>query len=300
MRGRSAILPDPSRPGLHVGAQGRDTSETIPLDIVFPVLHGPYGEDGTLQGLLELAGVPYAGAGVAASAVGMDKELMKALFDREGLPQVDYVVARDRAGDESALAAEIEADFAFPVFVKPVNLGSSVGISKAHDRAELVAALRLAFAYDRKVIVEASVDAREIECGAMGNERVEISAFGEIVPAAEFYDYQAKYADAATALVIPADITPDQETELRRVAAAAYRAIDCAGFARCDFFIDRADGRVLLNELNTIPGMTDVSLFPKVWEASGVPYPELVDRLVGLALSRHAARVALRTSRDSV
>jgi len=260
-----ALLPDPTRPGLVVG----DGAEVVPIDVAFPILHGPYGEDGTVQGLLELAGVPYAGAGVTASAVGMDKELMKALFAQAGLPQVDYLVARDRAADIGGVVADVEAAFSYPVFVKPVNLGSSVGISKAHQRAELVQALRLAFAYDRKVIIEAFVDAREVECGVIGNDKPEVSIAGEVIPGNEFYDYEAKYTEGMMSFAIPAGLDAGQAARVAEIASAAYRALDCAGYARCDFFIDKASGAVVLNEVNTIPGMTDMSAFPKVWEASG-------------------------------
>jgi len=288
-----ALVADPLRPGLVVG----DDRRRIDLDAAFPVLHGPYGEDGAIQGLFELAGLPYAGAGVAASAVGMDKEFMKGLFAQAGLPQVEYLVLRDRAGEIAGAVAEIEAAFDYPVFVKPVNLGSSVGIAKAHDRAGLGTALRDAFAFDRKVIVEAFADARELECGVLGNAEPEVSVVAEIVPANEFYDYEAKYTDGMMAFVIPADIPDERGAEVRRLAAAAFRAIDCAGFARCDFFLERATGRVLVNEINTIPGLTGMSAFPKVWEASGVPYPRLAERIVELALERHAEKRRQRTSR---
>ncbi len=288
-----ALLPDPTRPGLVVG----DGERVIALDVAFPILHGPFGEDGTIQGLFELAGVPYAGAGVAASAVGMDKELMKAVFAEAGLPQVDYLVVRDRAGDVDGVVVDVESAFDYPVFVKPVNLGSSVGIAKAHDRDELREALTVAFGFDRKVIVEAFVEARELECGVIGNEVPEVSLPGEVAPANEFYDYEAKYTEGMMSFAIPAPLDEAQAAEVRRVAAAAYSAIDCCGFARCDFFLERATGRVLLNEINTIPGLTAMSAFPKVWAASGLPYPALADRLVELALERHAARRALRTSR---
>ncbi len=287
-----ALLADPTRPGLQT-----EDGETIPIDVAFPMLHGTYGEDGTIQGLFELADLPYAGAGVAASAVSMDKELMKAVLAQAGLPQVDYLVVREGGGDLDAAVAAVAARFAYPVFVKPVNLGSSVGISKAHDRSELRAALELAFAFDRKVIVEAFADAREIECGVIGNDRPEVSVAAEVTPQNEFYDYESKYTDGMMAFAIPADLMVVQAEEVRGLAARVFTAVDCAGYARCDFFLERGSGRVLVNEINTIPGMTDMSGFPKVWAASGVPYPELADRLVALALERHAARRRLRTSR---
>ena len=288
-----ALLPDPTRPGFVVG----DVARQVPVDCAFPVLHGPCGEDGTIQGVFELAGLPYAGAGVAASAVGMDKEFMKSLFAQAGLPQVDYLVARDRGDDIDGVLGDVENAFPYPVFVKPANLGSSVGIAKAHDRHELHLALVDAFAFDRKVIVEAFVDARELECGVLGNERPEVSTVAEITPANEFYDYEAKYTGGKMSFVIPAGISAAQAAEVRRLAAEAFLAIDCAGFARCDFFLERAGGRVLVNEINTIPGMTDMSAFPKVWEASGVPYAGLAERIVELAIERHSLRSGLRTSR---
>jgi D-alanine-D-alanine ligase len=287
------LLPDPTRPGLLVG----DGERVIPVDVAFPVVHGPYGEDGTIQGLFELAGLPYVGAGVAASAVGMDKELMKAVFAQAGLPQVDYLISRDRGDDVDGLVAEVEADFDYPLFVKPVNLGSSVGIGKAHDGDELATMLDLAFGYDRKVIVEAFADGREIECGVIGNEQPEVSVAAEILPGNEFYDYESKYTEGKMDFVAPAPIDTAQAAEVRRIAAAAFRAIDCAGYARCDFFLEAATGRVLVNEINTLPGLTEMSAFPKVWEATGLAYSALADRLISLALRRHASRRALRTSR---
>lgn len=289
-----ALLPDPTRPGFVVG----DSARPVPVDCAFPVLHGPYGEDGTIQGVFELAGLPYAGAGVTASAVSMDKEFMKALFAQAGLPQVDYLVARDRGDELDGVLGDVESAFPYPVFVKPVNLGSSVGIAKAHDRHELRLALAAAFAFDRKVIVEAFVDARELECGVLGNERPEVSTVAEVVPANEFYDYEAKYTEGMMSFAIPAGISDAQTAEVRSLAAAAFLAVDCAGFARCDFFLERTTGKVLVNEINTIPGMTDMSAFPKVWAASGVPYGVLAGRIVALAMERHALRRGLRTSRD--
>ena len=287
-----ALLPDPSRRGLLVG----DAGEIVPLDFAFPILHGPFGEDGTIQGLFELADLPYAGAGVVGSAVGMDKDLMKAAFASAGLPQPAYLVLRSGGGD--AAVAAVEETFRYPVFVKPANMGSSVGISKAHDRDELLRALELALLYDRKVIVEEFVDAREIECGVIGNDDPQVSVPGEVLPANEFYDFESKYTDGMMAFAIPAPIDARRQAELQDLAAAAFLALDCAGFARCDFFLERATGRLLLNEINTIPGMTAMSGFPKFWEATGVPYPQLVDRIVDLGLERHAARARLVTSRE--
>jgi D-alanine-D-alanine ligase len=269
------------------------------LDVVFPVLHGPYGEDGTVQGLLELANIPYVGCGVLASAVGMDKAMMKAVFAERGLPIVDHVVVRRRDwhDDPTAVAAGITAHLAFPVFVKPANLGSSVGISRATNMAELGRALTLAAEFDRKLIVEAAVvDAREIECAVLGNDEPEASVPGEIFPSREFYDYEAKYLDNASRTAIPADLTTEQTAQVREISRQAFLAIDGAGMARVDFLLARANGRLYLNELNTIPGFTTISMYAKLWEASGVDYPALLDRLITLALARHADKQQSKTS----
>ena len=269
------------------------------LDVIFPVLHGPYGEDGTIQGLLELANVPYVGAGVAASAVGMDKALMKVLFSAHGLPVCDYrvVLRRDWEREPDAIAGELEQRLRFPMFVKPANLGSSVGISKAKDPARLRVAMDLAGSFDRKIVVEAAVpNAREIECGVLGNDDPQTSVPGEVIPSREFYDYEAKYLDEGSRTVIPADLPPAVADEIRRLSVAAFQAIDCAGMARVDFLLARDTGAIVLNEINTIPGFTTISMYSKMWEASGVSYPVLVDRLIELALERHAAKQHLRTS----
>jgi D-alanine-D-alanine ligase len=268
--------------------------ELARLDVVFPVLHGPYGEDGTVQGLLELGGVPYVGSGVTASAAGMDKELMKALFAQAGLPQVAYRVMRGR---DTLTDRELLAALGLPLFVKPANLGSSVGVTKVQREEALGAALDLAFAYDRKVVIEAGVDAREIEVAVLGNDDPEASVPGEIRPDRDFYDYDSKYDPASrTELFIPAPLDDVLAAEARRLALLAFSVIDAAGFARVDLFLERAGGRLLVNEINTIPGFTAISMFPKLWEASGVPLVELVDRLVALALERHASRSRLRTT----
>ena len=269
------------------------------LDVIFPVLHGPYGEDGTIQGLLELANVPYVGAGVAASALGMDKALMKVLFSARGLPVCDYqvVLRRDWERQNVAIAAELERRLRFPMFVKPANLGSSVGISKAKNPASLREAMDLAGSFDRKIIVEAAVpNAREIECGVLGNDEPQTSVPGEVIPSREFYDYEAKYLDEGSKTVIPADLPAAVADEIQRLSVAAFQAIDCAGMARVDFLLSRDSGAIVLNEVNTIPGFTTISMYSKMWEASGVSYPTLIDRLVELALERHAAKQHLRTS----
>jgi D-alanine-D-alanine ligase len=269
------------------------------LDVVFPVLHGPLGEDGTVQGLLELANLPYVGAGVLASAVGMDKAVMKIVFAARGLPvTAGRVVLRhewDR-GPAAIVTACAEA-FGYPVFVKPANLGSSVGISKAAGEAALVRAIDLAFSFDRKVLVEQAVpEAREIECAVLGNEDPEASVPGEIVPNREFYDYEAKYIDDQSETIIPARLPAEQQDMIRRMALEAFRAIDAAGMARVDFLLSRSTGQLFVNEVNTIPGFTTISMFAKLWGASGLEYPALLDRLIRLAIARHADKQRLRTS----
>jgi D-alanine-D-alanine ligase len=271
----------------------------VNLDVVFPVLHGPYGEDGTVQGLLELANVPYVGAGVLASAVGMDKAAMKLAFAAKGLPICDYevVLKRDWRRDERAVLQAIVTRLGFPVFVKPANLGSSVGISKAKHAAELRAAIELAAQFDRKIVIEAAVPkAREIEVAVLGNDDPEASVPGEIIPSGEFYDYNAKYVSDDSRTVIPAQIDEARTQEVRALAIAAFKAIDGAGMARVDFLL-AGDSQVLyLNEVNTIPGFTTISMYSKMWEASGLPYAQLVDRLIALAIERHAEKQELRTS----
>lgn len=271
----------------------------LALDVVFPILHGPYGEDGTVQGLLELANVAYVGAGVLASALAMDKALAKVVFAAGGLPVADSLVIGRRAweADREGRLASLLDRFSLPVFVKPANLGSSVGISKARTREELATAIDLAAEFDRKVLVEAAVPgAREIECAVVGNDTPEASVPGEILPSREFYDYEAKYLDDSSRLVIPAPLTPAQTDEVRRLSIAAFRAVDCAGMARVDFLMTRTSGAIVVNEINTIPGFTTISMYPKLWEASGVSYSALIDRLIALALDRHAEKQRLRTS----
>jgi D-alanine-D-alanine ligase len=268
------------------------TAERIPAaldsaDVVFPVLHGPYGEDGTIQGMLELAGVPYVGSGVLASAVGMDKLTMKKIFAYHGLPQVEWLglTRKDWEGDGDGWVRRVETSFGYPCFVKPTNLGS---IGKATDAAELRSALDEAAKLDRRLIVEAGVDAREIEVSVLGNEKAEVSMPGEIlVKKNEFYDYEAKYAEGGMELVVPAEIPDETAAELRRIARTAYETIDAAGMARVDFFLERDGGRLLINEINTIPGFTSTSVYSRLWAASGLPYEELLDRLVRLAIERH-------------
>jgi D-alanine-D-alanine ligase len=285
------LVVDPTRPGLELAGGGFQ-----PLDFAFPIMHGTFAEDGTMQGLLELAGLPYAGSGVAASAVGMDKEAMKDVFAARGLPQVEYLVLRDADATGPAAVTAVEERLRYPVFVKPVNLGSSVGMTKAHDRSELGPALVLAAGYDRKVIVEQAADGRELECAVLGNEDARASIAGEVIPANEFYDYEAKYTEGKMSFVIPADVGAGKQAEVADLAVAAFKAIDGCGFARCDFFLEHGSGRVLLNEINTIPGMTPMSGFPRQWAATGVDTRALVEEIVQLGLRRHAARSRLRTT----
>ena len=262
-------------------------------DIYFPVLHGTPGEDGTIQGLFELAAVPYVGAGVAASAAGMDKDLMKALFAHAGVAQGPYRVLRGR--DAAAEAATLR-DLGLPLFVKPANLGSSVAVSKVKSASGLGPALDAALEYDRKVVVEAAIECRELEISILGNDAPLASLPGEIIPDREFYDYDSKYsAQSRTRLVIPAELQEAVVRSAQELGVRAFRAIDACGYARVDFFLERPTGRLLVNEINTIPGFTSISMFPKLWEAAGVPYAELVARLVSLGLERHAQRARLRT-----
>ncbi|MGQ9493113.1 MAG: D-alanine--D-alanine ligase [Anaerolineae bacterium] len=276
-----------------IGAEG------IPhVDVIFPVLHGPYGEDGTLQGLLEMAGIPYVGAGVLGSALGMDKVAMKAIFRAEGLPIADYVLVMRWEWEEhrAKVVQRVAQRIGYPCFVKPANLGSSVGVSKVHESAGLPAALDLAARYDRKMLVERAINAREIECSVLGNDHPIASLPGEVIPRREFYDYEAKYLDEATQLIVPADLPPPKVAEVQELAIRAFLALDCAGMARADFFLDRQSGQFYINELNTIPGFTAVSMYPKMWEASGIPYPELLDQLIRLAFERHRDRSRISTS----
>ncbi|TZE82879.1 D-alanine--D-alanine ligase family protein [Calorimonas adulescens] len=283
---KAILPPDPSYHGLIYFVNGEIKIER--LDAVFPVLHGPRGEDGTIQGLLELANIPYVGAGVTSSAVGMDKVFTKKLLEHAGLPIVPYLVFTKKQwyGQSEDVAENIETRLGYPNFVKPANLGSSVGITKVHDRVELTEALNLAARYDRKIIVEKSINCKDVECSVLGNENPRASTVGEIMPAREFYDYQAKYCDTATRLLIPAQLPDEKIEEIRTLAVKAYKVLDCQGMARVDFFYENGTGNVYVNELNTIPGFTHVSMYPKLWEASGLAYGKLLEDLIDLALER--------------
>lgn len=285
---RVVLPPDPSAAAL-VPLTPSPGHPSVTVDVVFPVLHGTFGEDGTVQGLLELAGLPYVGAGVLGSAIGMDKDTQKRLFKEAKLPIVPYLAIqrskweRDRAG----VLREIKKKFRFPVFVKPATLGSSVGMTRVKAAHRLSTALDAAAEFALKILVERAVNAREIEVSVLGNDDPGASVPGEIIPHREFYDYAAKYLEQGTRLEIPAKLTKKQFTTFQDYAMRAYRAIDCCGMARCDFFLEHKTAKIYLNELNTIPGFTSISMYPKMWEASGLPYPKLIDRLIELALELH-------------
>jgi len=295
------LLPDPRKGGLTPINSTSEEAFVQSIDVIFPVLHGTCGEDGAIQGLFELADIPYVGAGVLGSAVGMDKIIAKQLLKQAKVPVAADVwfLASEYAANAKKWISTIEGTLRYPCFVKPANLGSSVGISKAHNRAELQAAIALACEYDRRVLVERSIpNAREIEVSVLGNDHPVASVPGEVIPSNEFYDYDAKYVDGKTQTVIPARLGAGAAARLRRFAVQAFRALDCAGMARVDFFVQQKTGRIVLNEVNTIPGFTPISMYPKLWEASGLPYPLLLDRLIALALERHARKRSLRTSYD--
>ncbi len=287
--GESAqLLPTEGRERLSEAAVSVTPERASGVDVVFPVLHGTYGEDGTVQGLLELADAAYVGSGVLGSACGMDKDVMKRLFVERGLPTVEHVaILRNQIDDRWE---EPVGRFGYPLFVKPANLGSSVGVSKADGEAELKAALDRAAQYDRKLVVERAVVGREIECAVLGNDRPEASVPGEIIPTDGFYDYEAKYVNDSAGLEIPARLSADEVAEVQRWSVAAFQAVECCGLARVDFFLEESTGRFLLNELNTMPGFTSISMYPKLWEASGVALPRLLDRLIELACERHAEK----------
>jgi D-alanine-D-alanine ligase len=282
----------------------RASDRAINVDIIFPVLHGTFGEDGTIQGLLELADIPYVGAGVLGSAAGMDKDIMKSLFRAAGLAIVKHVTVL-RSEWESApkkVQKLVESNLKYPVFVKPANLGSSVGISKARDRKELGPAIDEAAKFDRKIVIEEGVGgkknkAREIECSVLGNDNAQASVPGEIVPSAEFYDYSAKYLDEGSQLIIPAKLTKAETKKVQELAIAGFRAVDCSGLARVDFLMDPKSRKIYLNEINTMPGFTSISMYPKLWAASGVGYSELISRLIQLGLDRHAEKKRNQYSR---
>lgn len=294
-RGDSVIVPPvPESHGLVPFESARTGESAINVDVIFPVLHGTFGEDGTIQGLFELADIPYVGSGVLGSAAGMDKDAMKKLFAAAGLPIVKHVtVLRSQwEKDRKRVTKQVEQKLRYPVFVKPANLGSSVGISKVRERKELGPAMEEAARYDRKIVIEEGVGgrkrkARELECSVLGNDEPEASIVGEIVPAAEFYDYNAKYIDEGSQLLIPAKISKRLTKEIQQMAINAFQAVDCAGLARVDFLMDPRTEKIYLNEVNTMPGFTSISMYPKLWAASGLEYPVLIDKLIQLAFDRY-------------
>jgi D-alanine-D-alanine ligase len=279
----------------------KQTPGLPPLDVIFPVFHGLNGEDGTIQGVLELANIPYVGSGVLGSALGLDKIYMKRAFAAVGLPVVEYVATTRRRfeNDPLTFVGEVESRFGYPCFAKFANSGSSVGTSKAHNREELLNGLRLAAGFDRKLLVERGIDARELEVSVLGNDEPDASVVGEVVPAREFYDYEAKYLDEGSRLVIPAEIPADVSEQIRRMAIQAFESVDAAGMARVDFFLERTTNRVYINEVNTIPGFTRISMYPKLWEASGLPYRRLLERLIDLAIERFRDKQRSQTAIDS-
>ena len=267
------------------------------LDVVFPILHGPFGEDGTMQGVLETAGLPYVGCGVAASALAMDKVLAKLVFAASGIPQAPYMIAEtvEWQQNQNRIIGLVEQKLEYPMFVKPANMGSSVGISKAGDRHGLIDAASLAFQFDNKVVIEKSMEnCREIECSVLGNEYPQASVPGEIIPGAEFYDYHTKYIDDKSQLVIPAPLDDETTRRVQSLAVEAFRAIDGRGLARVDFFVNRSTNAVILNEVNTMPGFTPISMYPKLWAASGIAYEDLIDKLIELAITHFESKQSLK------
>ncbi|MDO3412665.1 D-alanine--D-alanine ligase [Saccharibacillus sp. CPCC 101409] len=280
---------------LFASLSGRESG----IDVMFPLLHGTFGEDGTVQGLFEMAGLPYVGAGVLSSSAGMDKDVMKKLFAAAGLEQGEYIafVERDWRVNRHELLQEAESKLGYPCFVKPANLGSSVGISKAADQEALIDAVELALRYDRKVLIEAFIDGRELEVGVLGNDEPQASVPGEIASSGEYYDYNAKYIDGKSEMMIPAPVDPDLADSLRDQAVRAFKAVEGSGLCRADFFVRRSDNKILINEVNTMPGFTPFSMYPLLWRETGMSYTVLLDRLIQLALERHEARTNLQYGR---
>jgi len=291
------IVPDPRKQSLVVLGENNDAGKQ--LDVIFPLIHGTYGEDGSLQGLLELADIPYIGAGVLGSAVGMDKVIQKELLQQARIPVSPGVwfIFDIYITQQKKIIAEIERKLKYPLFIKPANSGSSIGISKAVSRKELSVSIEQAAQFDRKILVEQGVkNAREIECGVLGNDKPSASVLGEIVPSNEFYDYDAKYVDGKTTEVIPAKLPKHTAKKIQKYALDAFRTLDCAGMARIDFLVNRKTNRIVLNEINTIPGFTSISMYPKLWQASGLSYPALLDKLIQLAIERHEGKKKLKTT----
>lgn len=292
------LVVDPTHPHF-MALDGSSLPNQGQFDLIFPVLHGPYGEDGTLQGLLEMANVPYAGSGVLGSSLGMDKDRMKAVFLEKNLPLARYVtlLRSDFLNGLDSCLADIEEKIGYPCFVKPANLGSSVGISKAHHRQELQDALNFAAIFDRKIVVEENINGREIEVSVLGNDAPEASLPGEVLPAHEFYTYEAKYSNIGSSLLIPAPLDASVIASLQKMAVEAFQAVEASGLSRVDFFVTPKN-EIFLNEINTMPGFTEISMYPKLWEATGIPYSELIDRLISLGLDRYKDKQNSRISRD--
>ena len=295
----AALLGEPQHRALmqvkaHAASGGVTLSSMTELDVIFPLLHGTFGEDGTVQGMLELADIPYVGAGVVGSAVGMDKAVFKSVMKAHNIPTPKYVIAlrSEVERDVNGVIAKCEAQFGYPMFAKPANLGSSVGVVKAHNKNEMPAALREAAKWDRKILIEQGIDAREIEVSVLGNDEPIASVPGEVVPKKEFYDYNAKYIDGDSELLIPAPLDEATTKRAQEIAAATFKAIDACGMARVDFLMDRKTNELFVSEINTIPGFTEISMYPKLWEASGMSYSELIDRLIELAIERQAEKDA--------
>lgn len=291
------LVHDPSNPRF-IALDGSELENEGKFDLIFPVLHGPYGEDGTIQGLFEMANIPYAGSGVLGSALGMDKDRMKAVFTEANLPQAAYItlLRSEFRADPEKIIKSIELKIGYPCFVKPANLGSSVGISKARNQAELQKALDFAAQYDRKIVVEENINGREIELSVLGNDSAAASVPGEILPSHEFYDYEAKYLDTGSRLVIPAPLEPEIMAQLQDMAVRAFHAVEASGLSRVDFFVT-SDNQIFINEINTMPGFTQISMYPKLWDASGIPYPELISRLITLGFERYQDCAANKSSR---
>lgn len=294
---RVALLPEVTSGELLYLEEG-NINHRRKLDVVFPVLHGPYGEDGTIQGLLDLAGIPYVGAGVLGSAVGMDKVVMKMVLQNSGLPVGDYIhfTRMEYAQDPEPWLQATEEVCGYPCFVKPANLGSSVGVSKAKTREELVRAIEEAALFDVKIVIEKTLPGKEVECSVLGNWQPRASVLGEIIPCNEFYDYKAKYIDDRSELIIPAPLPPALTAEVRSLAVKTFLALNCFGLGRVDFFVNPPTGEVFVNEINTIPGFTSISMYPKLWEASGLSYPSIIDELIKLAMERHGEVSSLATT----
>ncbi len=292
---------DPLNPGILLIDEGRTDRiirEFISLDIVFPVLHGPYGEDGTVQGVLELSGIPYVGSGVMGSSAGMDKVIMKQLFTQNSVPVGPYLYFKRHGWEEDRGYWKIRVDkeIGYPCFVKPANLGSSVGISKVYSADQLEEAVIEAFNYDEKAVIEAHIGGKEVECSVLGDETASASTPGEIIPCNDFYDYRSKYIDDRSELIIPARLPSNLKEKVRQLSVSAFKAVEASGLARVDFFVDEEKEEVTINEINTMPGFTTISMYPKLWEASGIPYPELVERLIRLGIDRHKRKKTLSTA----